>query len=157
MKKRNKIDSAAGAVELFNSALVTIQPPEHCQLHAGAEAFYNAIIESRDASMWNDVDLSRAVTLANYQVMIRDNTERLLAEGEVIQNDRGTPIMSPRFSVVNTLTRLEISLSKALQTDAASTQGESRAVAKRNKASAEVRAVVESLPHDGLIPGLSKH
>src|SRR5699024_832650 len=111
-KRRKRYDSVSGEVENYRSAQLRLDPPTHCELHAGAEEFYNAIIDSRAASMWNDVDLSRAVTLANYQLLIRDNTSKMLEEGETMLNERGTMIMNPRFNVVNTLTRLEISLSK---------------------------------------------
>lgn len=148
MIKRHKFDSAAGSKELFNAAALKMEPPAHTTLHSGAEEFYNAVIESREASMWNDADLSRAVTLANYQMLIRDNTKLLIEEGEVVINERGTPIMNARFSVVNTLTRLEISLSKALQTDAASTQGESRAVSGRNQAGRAAKATHEMIELD---------
>lgn len=151
MTTRKKFDSVTGAVDLYRSATLKIKPPAHTKLLAGSEDFYNAVIDSRDASMWNDADLSRAVTLANYQMMIRDNTEMLVSEGEVVINERGTPIMNARFSVVNTLTRLEISLSKALQTDAASTQGESRAVSKRNKAGQDMKSVIADAEDDPLL------
>ena len=147
-----KSDTAAGAKQFFAGARLKIDPPAHCDLHKGADVFYNAIIDSRDKTQWNDVDLSRAVTLANHQLMIRDNNALLVEEGSVVVNERGTPIMNPRFSVVNTLTRLEISLSKSLQTDAASTQGRSRDNSKKNKAAQDAKRVVDSFADDDLIP-----
>lgn len=147
-----KHDTAAGAAQAFASAQLKIKPPKHCTLQSGADAFYNAIIDSREKSQWNDVDLARAVTLANYQCMIERNTIELLSEGEVVTNERGTPIMNPRFTVVNTLARLEISLSKSLQTDAASTQGRSQDASGRNKKAAEAKRVIDEFADDDLIP-----
>lgn len=147
-----KSDTAAGESQLFASAKLKIKPPAHCDLHEGADEFYNAIIDSREKTQWNDVDLSRAVTLANHQLMIRDNNALLVEEGSVVVNDRGTPIMNPRFTVVNTLTRLEISLSKSLQTDAASTQGRSQDASGRNKKAAHAKQVLDSFEDDDLIP-----
>jgi len=147
-----KSDTAAGAKQLFAGARLKIAPPAHCDLHKGANDFYNAIIESREKTQWNDVDLSRAVTLANHQLMIRDNNALLVEEGSVVVNERGTPIMNPRFTVVNTLTRLEISLSKSLQTDAASTQGRSQDAAGRNKKAAAAKKVIDTFADNDLIP-----
>lgn len=153
MTKKTRFDSVAGALESFRSAKLKLDPPKHTSLQDGADDFYNAIIDSRDASMWNSVDLARAVTLANYQKMIKENSELLDEEGSVVINDRGTPIMNPRFNVVNMLARLEISLSKALQTDAASTQGEGREVKKRNTNAKKVKAVIAESENDPLLAG----
>ncbi len=136
----------------FEVAGAAIAPPAHTSLHAGAEAFYNAVIESRDASMWNDVDLARAVSLANYQRLIQTNCEALLTEGEVVTSERGAPMQNPRIGVLSMFARLEISLSKALQTDAASTQGRSRDNSKKNKAAQDAKRVIDSLDDDDLIP-----
>lgn len=155
MPRKQRFDSIAGEGAAFRAAALKIEPPKHCRLKTGAEDFYNAIIDSRDPQAWNTVDLARAVTLANYQLMIRDNSALLEKEGEVIENERGTPVMNPRFNIVNTLTRLEISLSKALQTDAASTQGEGREVRKRNEKAKEIKSRLNSITDDSLIPGIT--
>lgn len=150
MTRKNRTDSTQQAVKAFAAATLAIEPPIHCALHSGAEPFYNAIIASRAAEMWNDVDLARAVLLANYQADLKRETAELQDEGSVIVNERGTPIMNPRFNIVNTLTRLEISLSKALQTDAASTQGVTREVVNKNKQANDARRAAAGA--DPLIP-----
>ena len=150
--KKHRLDTSYGAAETFKSAQVRIAPPAHTSLHAGAEAFYNAVIESRDASMWNDVDLARAVSLANYQRLIQTNCEALLMEGEVVTSERGAPMQNPRIGVLSMFARLEISLSKALQTDAASTQGRSRDNSKKNKAAQDAKQILDSFEDDDLIP-----
>ena len=150
--KKHRLDTAHGAAETFKSAQVKIAPPAHTNLHKGAEAFYNAIIDSRDASMWNDVDLARAVSLANYQSLIQSNCELLLSEGEVVTSERGAPMQNPRIGVLSMFARLEISLSKALQTDAASTQGRSRDNSKKNKAAQDAKQLLDSFEDDDLIP-----
>ena len=149
---RKRTGTTQNEVAAMKNAQLAIEPPEHCDLHEGAERFYNAIIKSRDLSMWNDVDVARAVLLANYQADLKAESATLKKEGSVVINERGTPIMNPRFNIVNTLTRLEISLAKALQTDAASTQGRSRDVSNKNKASREAQDKAKNI--GGLIPGI---
>lgn len=150
--KKARHDTAAGALSSFASAKAVIPPPAHTDLHKGAEPFYNAVINSRDKSQWNEVDLCRAVELSNYQLMIRENNAELKLEGAVVVNERGTPIKNPRFDVVNSLSRLQISLSKSLQTDAASTQGRSRDNAGKNTKAASAKKVIDSFEDDDLIP-----
>ena len=73
-------------------------------------------------------------------------------EGEVVTSERGAPMQNPRIGVLSMFARLEISLSKALQTDAASTQGRSRDNSKKNKAAQDAKRVIDSFDDDDLIP-----
>ena len=106
--------------------------------------------------MWNDVDLARAVNLANIQYMLNDEMQQLAVEGMITMGGRNgdTEVENPRVRVVGNLQRLEISLSKALQTDAASTVGRSRDNVPKNKAAKEAREELDAVNSNPILASM---
>jgi hypothetical protein len=72
-------------------------------------------------------------------------------QGNIIENDRGTPIINPRHTLLEVLTRRSVALSRMLHVHAEATQGESRQQAKRAKPEQDAQAAARS----ALIPRLS--
>ena len=156
MKNKTRVDGLKGKLGAFKDAQTKLAPPDHCDLLEGAESFFDVITASRAASMWNDVDLARAVNLANIQYMLNDEMQRLAVEGMITMGGRNgdTEVENPRVRVVGNLQRLEISLSKALQTDAASTVGRSRDNVPKNKAAKEAREELDAVNSNPILASM---
>jgi hypothetical protein len=132
--KKQRTDTAAGALKSMAGALGDIQPPEHVNIPEGAQAFWVSITSARAADRWNTADLESAGELARTKYNIERLNLEIAEEGDVIENQRGTPIVNPKHNLLETLTRRMVALSRMLQVHAEATQGKSRDGVKANKA-----------------------
>lgn len=151
MTKRQRTDTVKGASTAMQGALMQIEPPAWVSVPAGAMPFWYSITQARAAERWNQTDLEAAAELARTKYNIERLQSELEIEGDIIKNDRGTPIVNPKHSLLETLTRRLIALSRMLQVHAEATQGKSREQVKVNKAQDAARDAMESLSDD-LIP-----
>ena|SRR5690554_4793423 len=144
MAKRQKFDSATGAVTTMQGAMTAIDPPDWVHLPDSALPFWKSITQARAAERWNNSDLENAAELARTKASIERLNTELEEEGDIVVNERGTPIVNPKHSLLETLTRRMVALSRMLQVHAEATQGKSRDQVKVNKAQAGARAVMDS-------------
>lgn len=149
-----KTDTAAGAIDAFQAAAKEIDPPAHTNLRERDWPFWRAIVRARAHDSWTDIDLVHAANLARTQADIEKVQIELDEEGFTLVNDRGTVVANPKHSILETLSRRAISLSRSLQVHAHATQGDSHEQVKKNKAQSKAREVLESLEDESLIPGL---
>jgi len=103
MTRRQRIDSATGAVAVMLKAAKRINPPAHAPLDDDALPFWNEIVAARAHSEWNDHDLTCASDLANAMAQLVENRRMLRAEGEVLETEKGSKFANPRVSVVHGL------------------------------------------------------
>lgn len=130
---RNKrADSAHELTKIMQDAFTGIKPPAHIQLLERDLPFWNDIINAR--AEWTNVDLVHAANLARCQSDIEHNQKLLRDEGEVLKNERGTPVMNPRFTILEQLSRRSVSLSSKIQVHAAATVGEAKQAKGKNTA-----------------------
>jgi len=134
-----KAGTIAGDVRAMQSALKELRPPPHVTLREQDWAFWRAIVAARARDTWTDVDLAHAANLARTQADIETVQRDLGAEGFTLMNERGTTVQNPKFSILETLSRRAVLLSKSLQVHAHATVGESREQAPKNKAEAKAR------------------
>lgn len=156
-KKRSDHNNAAGEREALSDALTKIEPPKHVKLRDCDWPFWYAITSARATSSWNDTDLAKAANLARCQADIERLALEAYEEGDIIKNDRGTPIVNPKHSLLETLSRREVALSRALHVHTEATVGRSRDSGNRAVAQQKKRDAVESVSGDasfGLIPGI---
>lgn len=71
--------------------------------------------------------------------------------GDIIENDRGAPIINPRHALLEVLSRRSVALSRMLHVHAEATQGESREQSKRAAPEQDAKEAARS----ALIPRLS--
>jgi hypothetical protein len=143
-----KAGTVAGDVHAMQSALVDITPPLHVTLRKKDMPFWQAIVRARARDTWTDIDLTHAANLARTQADIEQVQRDLDLEGFTLVNDRGTTVQNPKFSILETLSRRAVLLSKSLQVHAHATVGESREQAVRNKSESEARRVIQSEDDD---------
>lgn len=151
MTKRTRSDTAAGAVEAMRGATATIDPPAHCHVPQSAMPYWRSITKARAADRWNDSDLETAAELARTKASIERLNGELCNEGDIVINERGTPIVNPKHSLLETLTRRMVALSRMLQVHAEATQGKARDQVKKNQAQASARKAIDNSFDESLV------
>lgn len=151
MSKSQRTDSAQGAVNSMQSALTEIKPPEHCFMAPEHMPFWRSIMKARDAKLWTEADLENAANLARCKESIERLSRELKMEGDVIRNQRGTPIANPKHSILEQLSRRAMALSAKLHVHAEATSGPSRDEKPKNAAAKKAAQHMADLEDDDLI------
>lgn len=151
-----RADSAAGQKAAVSAAISPeIKPPQHVTLRKADLPFWSAIVRARARDTWTDVDLTKAANLARCQADIEAIQKKVRREGDIIVNSRGTQIVNPLHSLLETLTRRELALSRAVHVHAEATTGKSEDAARKLQEQQAAEESVEKVKPDGLIPGIS--
>lgn len=151
MTKRQRTDTVTGAANAIQGAAKKIDPPDWVSVPEPALKFWHSITRARAADRWNDVDLENAAELARTKASIERLNIELALEGDIIKNDRGTPIVNPKHSLLETLTRRMVALSRMLQVHAEATQGKARDQVKGNQAQQKAAEHIEETKEDRLL------
>ena len=150
MTRRQRIDTVKGAISAMNAATAApLEPPAHIKLRKQDKPFWVSIVSARARERWNDADLEIACNLARCKADIETQQKEITKEGDIVINERGTPIVNPRHNLMETLSRRSVALSRMLQVHAEATQGKSREQVKTNKAQEQAKAAIAQ--HDELI------
>lgn len=139
MSRKQRIDSATGAVAVMLKAAKRINPPAHAPLDDDALPFWNDIVAARAQSEWNDHDLTCASDLANAMAQLVENRRMLRAEGEVLKPDGGKEFANPRVAVVHGLHAQIKSARQSLYIHGRAA-GEARDVGKRRDQARKIEA-----------------
>jgi hypothetical protein len=151
--KRSRSDSAAAAVAAAQAAAEgPLRPPAQVVLRDVDMPYWDAIILARARDTWTVVDLVKAANLARCQSEIERVTELLQDAPDTVLNGAGTPIVNPLHTLVETLTRREIALSRAIHVHAEATVGKSEDAGKKLATEKKARQALQATD-DGLIPG----
>lgn len=150
-KKSQRVDTVQGALDAMSSALTDIQPPAHVRLRPRDIPFWQSIVKARAAHLWTDSDLENAANLARAKSDIEKIQAELDKEGDVIINQRGTPIVNPKHQLMETLSRKCLALSRMLHVHAEATSGKAPKEQKKNAAAAQAAQVMSDLEDDDLI------
>ena len=130
--KRTRIDSNAAQARMVQARVP--EPPVHVNLREGDRPFWDSIVRARDYESWTAADLEQAANLARCKADIERLQVEIDAEGDVLENKRGTPIVNPRHTLLETLSRRSVALSRMLHVHAEATQGRARDTGERTKA-----------------------
>ncbi|KVD50729.1 TerS protein [Burkholderia ubonensis] len=155
---RTRSDSTTTAVAATQAAASgPMKPPDHIKLRDADWPYWDAIVQARAATTWNNADLALAANLARTQADISRLSLELEDEGDVMVNARGTPVVNPKHNLLETLTRRAVALSRALHVHAEATVGRSQDAGKKLGAEQAARGAIHnaSQADDGLIPGLT--
>lgn len=147
MDRKQRIDTVAGAIATMGDALSgPLDPPDHVNLRQGDRPFWDSIVGARARGSWDNADLEIAGNLARCKADIERIQSELDIEGDTLTNDRGTVVMNPKHSLLETLSRRAVALSRMLHVHAEAKQGESREQGKRLSAERESRDVIDKKP-----------
>ena len=149
--KRNRADSASSAVKaMLNAAKDTIQVPAHVKLRDGDMVFWDGVVRARARDEWTETDLVVAGQLARCLHDIEDEQAALDTEGTVIKNDKGTPVVNPRVSVLEQFARREMALMRTLRMGGRAA-GAARDEAPGRKIERQSREIRKELEDDELL------
>lgn len=147
----SKSDTAAGQLAAVAAAGLTIEPPAAVTLPSEARPFWDAITRTRSPHLWTEPDLIHAAELARTQATIEKLNAELAEEGFTLINDRGTTVANPKHSILETLTRRSIALSRFLQIHSLATNGASKQQKGKNTAHQDARQALSIADDDDLI------
>jgi len=148
MAKRNRSDSVASQTQFYSA--LDASPPDHIHLREGDMPFWRSIVRARAADTWTDSDLEQAGNLARCKADIERLQTEIDAEGDTVVNAKGTQIVNPKHSLLETLSRRAVALSRMLHVHAEATQGRARDTGQRTKAQNKARQKKKD-DDDGLI------
>jgi hypothetical protein len=145
MARRQRIDSAAGAVSTMAQAARDLSPPAHLKLRRGDLPFWDGVIAEKPKSEWTDADLSVAANLA-----------RAMADAEKIAGfavDRGGNVkiatLLTTIEASDKLARRIVTLRRALGLDNRAKNGEQRDVNRRREHASEIEGGHNPMANDG--------
>ena len=130
MNKKHRLDSIHTEIEMTQAKVP--QPPAHIRLSADAMPTWDGIVRAREYNSWTAIDLEHAANLASCLCDLERLRHEVRKEGDIIENQRGTPIVNPKHTLLETLSRRSVSLSRMLHVHAEATVGKSEDHAKRS-------------------------
>lgn len=137
-KRKARVDSAAEAVRIMAKATTEIQPPANVPLDEGDMPFFRSVIAEYARSEWSAHQLELAAMLARTMADMVSEQIALREEGSIAYSEKGTPVASPRKSVVQMYAGSILSFRRSLSLHARAQAGEARDVAKRRGAAKEI-------------------
>ena len=135
---------------MLGAATPLPEPPAHIKLRETDLPFWEGIVRARARDEWTAATLVVAAQLARCQADIEKESALLDIEGSVVENQRGTPVMNPRHSVLEQMSRRELALMRSLQITAAS-DGRKADVDKTRSIQAQAEKARESLADEDLL------
>jgi hypothetical protein len=150
--RKPRSDSAEAAIKAaLNAATPAPQIPDSVKLSEKHFPFWKAIISSRARNEWTDATLIVAAQLARTQYEIEFESEALEKEGSVVENQRGTPIMNPRQTVMEQLCRREMALMRTLGISGSVANGDKRDLQKARQMQQQAEKLAKELEEDDLL------
>ncbi len=154
-KRKAKHDTVATEAAIAAALQTEIDPPEHVTLPPDALLRFRLIVRARAQDTWNELDLEHAANLACCLADLERLREEVRAEGDVIENQRGTQIVNPKHTLMEVLSRRSVALSRMLHVHAEATQGRARDTGERTKKERDLRDALAdaSLDDEDLLGG----
>jgi hypothetical protein len=137
-KRKARVDSAAEAVRIMAKATTEITPPANVPLDDGDLPFFHSVIAEYARSEWSAHQLELAAMLARTMADMVTEQQLLREEGSIAYSEKGTPVASPRKSVVQMYAGSILSFRRSLALHARAQAGEARDVGKRREAAKEI-------------------
>jgi hypothetical protein len=129
--RRQRIDSATGAVRVMSQAAKPISPPSNVPLEAQDMGFFASVLAEFARSEWTAHQLEIAAMLARTMADLEREQRELRGEGSVLVTEKGTPVVNPRKTVVQMHAASILSFRRSLSLHARAQGGEARDVGKR--------------------------
>ena len=147
MARRQRIDSAAGAVATVAAAARDLSPPAHVKFRTADWPFWDAVIAERAKSEWSETDLIVAANLARAMA----DAERVAEMTTGVRGAVKIKTLIDSITAVDKLARRIVTLRRALGIDNRSKNGEQRDVDKRRAHAMGIEAAVAGFDDDDLI------
>lgn len=138
--KKTRVDSVAEAVRIASAASEEIALPENVPLEAGDVPFFKNVIAEYARAEWSAHQLEIAAMLARTMADLVREQDLLRSEGSVAYSEKGTPVVSPRKSLIQMHASSILAFRRSLALHARAIQGEARDSAKRRDTAKEIEA-----------------
>jgi hypothetical protein len=145
MTRRQRIDSAAGAVATMAAAARDLSPPKHLKIRRGDRPFWDAVIGERAKSEWTDADLAVAANLARAMA----DAEKIAAFAIDGGGNIKVSVLIQTVEISDKLARRIVTLRRALGLDNRAKNGEQRDVSKRREQAKEIEGGHNPMAQDG--------
>jgi phage terminase small subunit len=149
IRKKTRLDTAAGAVERMASLQTKIEPP--ITLNDRELTYFDAIVKDREASAWSAQHLIFAANQAKTMVQIDDANADIAERGMSITSEKGWNAPNPMVSVKMQLTNSLLAQMKALGMSASQKGLSTPEQKKRNEADVHAREVLEKAKDESLL------
>ena len=160
MTKTPKTNTRNGERNAMQNAIAGgVKIPAYLSVDEAIIGYLNGIIRCRAFDTWNDCDLFKAVHMAHAQFDIARLQAEIRTEGDIVKSAYGSPMVNPKHNILETLSRRELALSRALQVHTSATMGRGRdSGAKAAKAQQAKLYAIDAAREKakGLIPGLDR-
>lgn len=144
MTRRQRIDSAAGAVATMAASARDLSPPAHIKFRTADWPFWDVVIAEKPKSEWTGADLVVAANLARAMA----DAERI---AEMTTGKSGAVKVSTLVQSIGAsdkLARRIVTLRRALGLDNRSKNGEQRDVSRRREHAREIEGGNNPLAED---------
>lgn len=145
MARRQRIDSAAGAVATMAAAARDLSPPKHLKLRRGDAPFWDAVIAERAKSEWTQSDLAVAANLCRAMA----DAERIAAVPIDAGGNINVATLLTMVEVSDKLARRIVTLRRALGMDNRAKNGEQRDVNNRREQAKAIEGGHNPMSDDG--------
>lgn len=114
-KKRSDKNSVTGAVEGFQGSVESVPIPEGVQLRSDEEVvIWEQFTRARAREDWRDMDLILLAKVVKMEADLRRHQTALDEQGSIIENARGTPVMNPLASLIDTIERRQLAVIRSM-------------------------------------------
>jgi hypothetical protein len=157
MTRRQRIDTAKGAKEIYDGAKKTIDPPLGIELGLGVRPYWDKLVKAKAGRSWRDQDLLMLVELSRNLYRTEKLSREILSEDEVIETAQGLKA-NPKSGIVDQLVKRARMIFVTLQIHPEATQGKAREQVKQNTAHAQtLNGEVPTINEDDLIARPTSH
>jgi hypothetical protein len=150
MKTRSDKNSVTAAIGSFNGAIAAVPVPEGVEFRTDDERIiWDQFTRARAREDWRDMDLLSLAKIVQMEADIRRYQHALDIEGVIITNQRGTKIVNPLCSVVDMLSRRQLSYIRSMSLN--QQHSDPRTINASAKVAQNARAVIDDVADDDLI------
>lgn len=136
-------NSATNVVKLVSELGEKVALPEGVILRNEAEmVIWQQFTHARAREGWRDFDLLIVAKAVRLEADIRKYQNQLDGEGAVVTNDRGTPIVNPFLTVIDSLQRQQLALIRSLSLN--QTAQDPRTLNSQGKEQSKLRKTINS-------------
>ena len=136
-------DSHLNVVRLAGTISDQIPLPDGVILRDEGEiVIWNQFTRARTGEGWRDFDLLIVAKAVRLESDIRRYQQTLDEQGAVVKNDRGTPIVNPFLTVIDSLQRQQLALIRSLSLN--QTQQDPRTLNKQGTLQSSIRKSINT-------------
>lgn len=111
-RRKARNDSAAGKQELMKAARSPIEPVQ--ELAERAMYYFQHYASTRPSFDWSKGDIVRLTKLSERMAEVDVLSEQVKADGVMVRNNRGTPVVNPAVTARDQLERTCMAMEKTL-------------------------------------------